>query len=66
MITTHALTENTLITFNTLITLLFEDMDECALGKCHGECVNNMGSYTCSCPDTFTVLAPDGHTCTCM
>ena len=40
------------------------DVDECAEGvhDCDQECINNAGSFTCSCANGYE-LAEDGYTC---
>ena len=42
----------------------FIDIDECQMGtdRCSHDCQDTSGSYTCSCPDGYT-LNSNGYTC---
>lgn len=46
------------------ITVIFSDIDECALGSsgCSDVCENTPGSFLCHCGDS-AILSPDGLTC---
>jgi len=49
--------------FQTLV-LLFSDVDECKseTAKCTQTCINNIGSFECSCNEGYE-LDEDGFTC---
>ncbi|KAK7802040.1 hypothetical protein U0070_025713 [Myodes glareolus] len=52
------------VTINTNSTLSLSDMDECSFSEflCQHECVNQPGSYFCSCPPGY-VLLDDNRSC---
>ena len=45
--------------------LVYIDVDECTLSPCDHTCINNVGSFECSCNDGY-VLDRDERSCSGM
>ena len=50
--------------FNFMLMYIILDINECheSIGVCSHNCINNVGSYRCTCPNGY-YLGTDGKTC---